>query len=362
MKTHLAIALACSAILAAAKSGKAQEIADPGRAAASHGMKWLAEHQMADGGWCFDHGVNNKHVGPVNNPGKEKSTTGATAIALLPFLAAGHTHQNGSHKDTVARGIKYLSEKAKVAGDQADLSDGGNLTFHGMATLVLCEVYGLTSDKAQAEMPQKAINFIVAFQDKEKGGWSAAAGQPCDMSVTRWQIVALKSGHLAYLSVPTKTVKGAIEFLNQMQKEDGAKYGRTAPGDDPTATAMGLLCRMDLGWKTNSRALRAGVDFLSQSGRSKNDLAFNYHATELMFRVGGESWTKWKPAVGEQLIARQSSEGTYAAEKGSWWTGGTAQPEGGRLYETALRCLTLEICSRRVRLAPLVPDADPDDF
>ncbi len=221
----------------------------------------------------------------------------------------------------------------------------------GLAAITLCEAYALTQDKALAGPAQQSINFIVYAQDKTGGGWRYSPGQPGDTSAVGWQIMALKSGHLAYLDVPPKTIAGAINFLNLAQSNSGANYGYTGPGAGPATTAVGLLCRMYLGWKQDNPALQAGVQFLSKAGPSKNNMYFNYYATQVIHHWGGDTWKKWNEVMREQLVSTQVQNGTYTAEKGSWWTPGQSHGEpGGRLYETSMSTMTLEVYYRHMPL------------
>ena len=321
-------------------------------AAVGHALKWIEAHQMIDGGWNFNHGINNKHVGPVNGPGGEKSTAGATAMALLPFFGAGQTHKEGKHKETIKKGLYYLTRQMKLTPNGGDLRAGGNLYSHGLAAICLCEAYALTQDKGLAVPAQQSLNFIAYSQDKTGGGWRYTPGQPGDTSVVGWQLMALKSGHLAYLDVNPKVIAGAINFLNLAQADSGAAYGYTGPGKGPATTAVGLLCRMYLGWKPDNPALAAGVQYLSRTGPSKNNMYFNYYATQVLHHWGKEEWTKWNNVMRDQLVNTQIKDGSYAAEKGSWTCamGGHIGERGGRLYETSLSCMTLEVYYRHLPL------------
>jgi hypothetical protein len=51
-------------------------------------LRWLAEHQNANGSWSFPHTPGGKCNG-FANPGSAQSFMGATGLALLPFLGAG---------------------------------------------------------------------------------------------------------------------------------------------------------------------------------------------------------------------------------------------------------------------------------
>ena len=106
--------------------------------------------------------------------------------------------------------------------------------------------------------------------------------EPGDTSVVGWQLMALKSVHMAYLKVPPSCVAGTSKFLDSVQTEYGAKYGYATPGAKHTTTAVGLLCRMYLGWKKDNEALAAGAKYLSDIGPKPTDMYYNYYATQVM--------------------------------------------------------------------------------
>jgi len=341
------------------KEGRAAMVAQGGGSEASEqavalGLKWLAMHQNLDGSWTFNHGLAPQHIGPVNHPGKEPSYTGGTAMALLPFLGAGQTHKDGEYKDVVYKGLAYLTRAMKLDPNKGGnlMGNGGTMYSHGLAAIVLCEAYALTQDRSLMVPAQQSLNFIIYAQDKTGGGWRYAPGQPGDTSVVGWQLMALKSGHLAYLQVPPQTVAGAINFLNQVQLEDGSYYGYLTPGKGSATTAVGLLCRMYMGWKKDEPAMERGVEFMGKLGPSKNNIYFNYYATQVMHHYGGEAWTKWNGVMRDQLVNSQVKAGDARAEKGSWTPtlGGHIIDAGGRLYETSMCIMTLEVYYRYLPL------------
>ena len=310
-------------------------------------LNWIAIHQNPDGSWNFNH-RKGPCQGRCGNAGKlEHGDIAATAIALLPFLGAGQTHLQGNYKKNVQAGLYYLVSRMKVGPDGGDLSyDQGVMYGHGLASIALCEAYGMTKDTGLAEPAQQAVNFIVYAQDPVGGGWRYTPKQAGDTSVLGWQLMALKSAHMAYLNVPPKTIKGAVNFLNSVQGDSGATYGYVNPGKGPATTAIGLLCRMYLGWKHDEPALERGVDALSAHGPSPNNMYFNYYATQVMHHYEGEQWTKWNNKMRDFLVNAQSRQGH---ERGSWFLGGDHSSEqGGRLYTTAMCAMTLEVYYRHL--------------
>jgi hypothetical protein len=161
-------------------------------------LAWLAAHQMNDGGWSFNHGLNNKHVGPVNNPGSERSTIGATSLVLVTFLGAGETHKEGAYKETIQQGFFYLIKSRNLAEKKEPAE---NAACEAWAAIALCEALLLTQDRALAEPARQAVSQVLALQDKESGGWRSADAQPCDALTTAWAVNALKSARLAKVEV-----------------------------------------------------------------------------------------------------------------------------------------------------------------
>jgi len=332
-------------------------------AAVAAALKWFAEHQMPDGGWSFDHRTG-PCQGRCGNPGDLKDCrTGATAMALLPFLGAGQTHKEGTYKKNVEAGLYFLVNQMKVtnqnglqAGDLAQA--GGSMYSHGLAAIVLCEAYAMTQDRGLMQPAQLGINHIVYAQDPVGGGWRYAPRTPGDTSVVGWQLMALKSGHMAYLNVPKETVAGAIKFLDSVQSESGAKYGYTGPGGGQATTAVGILCRMYLGWKKDHPGIERGVEYLSEIGPSKGNMYFNYYATQCMRHYEGEKWDKWNVVMRDQLV---NSQDKNAHQTGSWFMNGDhGSTHGGRIYCTSMATMILEVYYRHMPI--YAKAAAEDDF
>jgi len=323
--------------------------------AVERGLRWLVAHQRDDGSWCFDLKKVPTCQGQCRNSGVEPSTTAATALALLPFLGAGYTHQEGEHKETVKRGLYYLGTRALVTPrGGVDLRDDpsapGAMYGQAMATIALCEAYAMTHDEGLKSLAQQAIRFIVNAQHMEGGGWRYTPGAPGDVTVTGWQLMALKSGQLARLDVPSPTLGLVAKFLDSVQTEGGAQYNymvAAAPRQTQATTAVGLLCRMYTGWGRENPALYRGVAYLDKWGPSDNNLYFNYYATQGMRHWGGPEWQAWNGRMRDRLIAAQSAAGH---ESGSWHFADPYGNAGGRLYNTALAVLTLEVYYRYLPL------------
>jgi hypothetical protein len=373
--------------------GRAQRRQDASRygattaseAAVERALNWLAIHQMPDGGWCFDHQLAPYCRGQCRNPGRLiPCRIAATALGLLPFLGAGETYQDGRYKLTVRNGLLFLVRQMQVDRAGGSLCDRiGGMYGHGLASIALCEAYGMTAGRNApglqiADIPdttsankkkkqprqtpdeivlsnlrqaaQLSLVFIASAEDPLGGGWRYQPRMSGDTSVVGWQVMALCSGRMAYLTADPRCFDGARHFLDTVALEYGANYGYRGPERFTAATqAIGLLCRMYLGWKHDQPALQQGVKTLSAEGPSSGNMYYNYYATQVLHHYGGQLWTDWNTHMRDMLVATQAKMGH---ETGSWFFLGDdkgAAP-GGRLYFTALSAMTLEVYYRHLPL------------
>ena len=242
--------------------------------------------------------------------------------------------------------MTYLINHMRVGPHGGALNEpGGNMYSHGIAAIALCEAYAMTHDKNLLVPAGAAINFICYAQDPSGGGWRYQPRDRGDTSMLGWQVMALKSGYMAGLTIPPATVRKASQFLDSVQDAGGATYGyldAKGPKTDAT-TAIGLLCRMYLGWKKDNPTLQRGIQWLSKRGPSANNMYYNYYATQVMRHWEGEEWTNWNRQMRDQLIHTQARQGH---EEGSWFISGgqdLGAVAGGRLYCTAMAAMILEV-------------------
>ncbi|MCC6493573.1 MAG: terpene cyclase/mutase family protein [Pirellulales bacterium] len=318
--------------------------------AVEESLDWLARHQLPDGSWSFDHRYG-ECQGECDQPGTlVDGVKGATALALLPFLGAGNTQLDGKHQRVVARGLHALVAMMEPTRQGGSFYDGGQMYSHGIASMALCEAYAMTGERFLAGPAQAAVNFICYAQDPQGGGWRYQPRQRGDTSVAGWQVGALKSAFLAGLSVPAIVPAKASYFLDSVQVDQGEGYAYEQQKLEyrGATTAIGLLCRMYLGVERDHPVLQRGVERLAKLGPSKNDAYYNYYATQVVFQYTGGTgplWDAWNKSMREGLLAGRDTKGHA---QGSWapQQGDHGREKGGRLYATALNCMTLEVYYR----------------
>ena len=277
-------------------------------------------------------------------------------MALLPFLGAGQTHLEGEYKTTVFRGLKFLISHMHYTPHRTQPrgswhEPGGRMYSHGLAAITVCEAFAMTNDPDLREPAQLSLNYLVFAQDDRGGGWRYYPKDPGDTSVVGWCLMALKSGKMGSLVVPQPTFDKVDQFLNFVSTNDGAYYGYKSPTSKlegrQATIAVGLLSRMYLGYPKEHPGLQEGIQFLSEYGPKPDDLYYSYYATQVMRHHGGEVWEKWNAKMRDDLVQSQEQSGHAA---GSWYSGGRHASKGGRLYNTSLAAMILEVYYRHMPL------------
>jgi len=310
-------------------------------AAVEAGLAWLALHQAADGSWQFDlSGC--RCDGACRDPGTLNGSTASTAIALLPFLGAGSTHVDGPYQQTVSRGLYYLVSRMQPTPRGGDFCEG-TMYGHGVTTLALAEALGMTGDQMLVPYVRDAVRFTETAQDLHGGGWRYLPGQAGDITVTAWQIAALKSATLAGIEVPSPTIEAARRFLDRVQAQGGAAYGYCTPAAKPCTSAIGLLCRMYTGWGSTREPLQRGITNLAKPGPHPSNIYQNFYLAQALLQLDHPVWPRWNRMNLAQLLKQQAR---FGHEAGSWFFADRDTAPGGRLAHTSLAVLTLEVYYR----------------
>ncbi len=344
-------------------------------ASVAAGLKFLGHHQAGDGHWSLHEF--NRHareklfpVGKVftdncTGMSSRKNDIAATGLVLLAFQAAGQSTRPSKTSETdyansVKGGLNYLIRKQDASSGYF----GDGMYAHGIATIAMCEAYAMTSDQKLKVSAQRGIDYIDASQDKSGGGWRYSPGEAGDLSVTGWQIMALKSGQMSGLSVKEATMKKAEFFLKSCEVKDGGRKHTGGycylpdGGESASMTAVGMLCAQYLGATPLNPELLKGTQILRASPpNTTKNLYYEYYATQVMHHMGGDNWKIWNEGRGESkgirdtLLAKMDLGNTIPAQRGSWDKEGfdTAN-SGGRIMATALSLLTLEVYYRHLPL------------
>jgi hypothetical protein len=292
-----------------------------------------------------------------------KSDAAATGLAILPFLAAGETHRGKSaYAKQVNRGINWLVKQQEPSGNLAGGTPEKPMYAHAIATLALCEAYGMTKgdsktrDENLGSACRRAVNYLERAQNESTGSWRYTPGEAGDTSVFGWVIMALKSAQLAEIPVNSTVFDRAPIWLNSVAKGEHLGLYSYLPYREvtPTMTSVGMLCRQYLGIDKKDPSILEGKAYLLQNlpdGVLGRNTYYWYYASLAMHNFNDADWDTWNRRLRKILIESQATEGCAA---GSW------DPErpsldyygqqGGRLMTTCLNTLTLEVYYRQIPL------------
>lgn len=336
----------------------------------SNALRWLAAAQSRDGRWdANEHGAGQEHMVLQQNRGGagRNADTGITALALLAYLGAGHSHMHGDYQDTVRTGIDFLLRSQSTDGSLFGESTlYAQMYCHSMATFALAEALAMTGDRRLEPAVVKAVNFSIAAQNKSVGGWRYRPGDSGDTSQLGWQMMALASAERAGMRVPASTWERVNRFLNAVRRGSHGGLASYRP-DGPASTSMtaeALYCRLLLSEATSSAvdeaAAQEATDTLLASlpTAERLNLYYWYYATLALHHRHAENdraaaaWKRWNEAMTTAIVATQVTDGPNA---GSWNTNTVWGGYGGRIYTTAVATMCLEVY---YRYAPTHPEDD----
>ena len=122
--------------------------------AVDRALAFLQSTQLADGGWTAN--------GGGANPA-------ATSLSVMAFLSAGHVPGEGRYGETVEKGIRNVLKAQKENGLIA--TEGGQEMYqHGISTLMLAEVAGMTDGKLGQEIRKKLVKAVAIILKAQRTG------------------------------------------------------------------------------------------------------------------------------------------------------------------------------------------------
>lgn len=344
----------------------------PSEDAVDAALLWLKRHQSPDGHWdgngWQDQCKDTRCSGPGHDTGASTYNVGLTGLSILAYTGHGNSHRFGPYKRTVAKALRYLKRQQRSDGSlgYVEAGDHGGMYNHAMATMALCELYGISRDFTLKRVAQKAIEFCLKAQNPNLGWKYRPRSGKNDTSVTGWMVLALKAGRTAGLEIPQEAFEGAQRWFRRATNSQGVT-GYTGPnggsgvlaGNEhftavPTMTAVSVVCRVFSGERLSTPALQKGAKVLAADPPrySENNVNYYYwyYATYALYQFAGPRWDNWSKAMLKAIVPNQRSGG---CDDGSWDAVGEWCVAGGRVYATALNVLTLEVYYRYKRQSKL---------
>jgi len=312
-------------------------------------LDWLARNQQPNGSW----------PSPAFKDKKEgfdySYSIGLTGLALLAYLAEGHTHRTGDYTRTVQKGIDYLLSEQRRVG-RIGVDQGNYMYNHALGALALLEAYMMTREETLALPSSMAVNYTVQAQN-EDGGWGyTSRSDENHTTVGGWQILLLRVALLGGNQGVISSLLRAHDRVMAMTDSEG-KVGYRMRSEFPNGylglTAVGMLSHQlsthtpdpdVLARQADVLLERAPVPGVEPAHFMMNDLYFAYFGSLAMHQYGDKGWAKWWSPLRDKLLKTQSADGSWPANFDRWWA------QGGQVYSTAMAALILETPVRYPRL------------
>lgn len=306
---------------------------DPLERAVDRALEFLAQEQAPNGSWKAD---------------AYGESTGATSLAVMAFLAAGHVPEVGPHGERLARAVSWVLDQQQPNGMLVASRSHGPLYCHGISTLMLAEVAGMVSNPLAERSRQgleRAVRLLIEAQGMAKdarhaGGWRyQPTSQDSDLSVTAWQLLALRAAKNVGCDVPAECIERAVEYVRKCHAPDEGGFAYQ-PGATPSATrtGTGIVALEVCGRHLSDEAVRGG-EFLQKRPLHPRDQYFYYGAyycSVALHLMGGEERTALRKELSDVLLGRQAAGGSWHADNGS-------EQAAGKVYATAMAVLALTV-------------------
>ena len=320
------------------RSGGGKDITET---AIIRGLTWLKNTQAADGSWGGD--AKGDDGAPVKT-----DLNAMTSMALLSFLGHCELQDSPEFGPTVQKAINFLT----ASNNPPEKMAGGNTGSysHPIRTYALCEAYTMTKIKKLELYAKRASEHVVKGQN-ENGGWAygygKGVGAHTDLSVTGWNIQALKAAAYTGISIDglDEAMDKAVEYTKKCQDAAGKFAYKIGSGGKPSLTGTGVLCLQI--WKNaKSQEAQKGLEWIianqATEWKSVNVYEWYYHA-QACFQATGVSggqkyWRAWNKNFQQIVCSAQESDGH--------WPHGAHYHGDSDIYRTTMTILMLEVYYR----------------
>lgn len=322
----LILSIAIPALAADDKTDKVK-IDDDIKKSTAKAYEWLASKQNTDGSW---------------GDGSYPNNTAITGFALMAFMSQGHVPNQGKYGPEVSKGVRFLMASQRDDGYMVG-SRGGNMYCHGMATLALSQLWGMTGDDDVKKSLEKAVKLIIKSQCKDggvnHGGWRyEPVPSGADISVTIMQVMALRGAKDSGLHVPDETMKRALSYINSCYDEASGGYTympkNRAPGF--ARTAAGICVRKLTGDYEENNTLKRSVEYLKRTMDNPREHYWygHYYACHAMHQVGGTDWEEYYKLIKKKFLDMQMADGSWSRRDFQ---------SAGPVYQTSIAIIALSV-------------------
>ena len=310
-------------------------------------LDWFTRNQEKNGSW--------------DGPGDHD--VAATGMAMLAYMGWGAKHtEAGPYQQPLIKAVDWMVQHVEKKGDLRP-SKGGNYMYdHGIAAIAVAEAYSLTKDPRLRPVVERIVDFTVRAQNPKTGGWRYSPygekgyNDRGDLSVTGWQIMALKSAQIGGVPVPAETFDRARGFMDLVGGgRNKGTYGYYTSNDPTSAmVAEGMFVQQLLGVPPTDPRMDESARFLERELPSPRQVSYNYYfwyyGCLAMHQHQGPVWERWNARLRPILLKGQIDRSDRSDLDGSWDPAGQWGSNAGRCVVTAMAALSLEVYYRYLPL------------
>jgi prenyltransferase beta subunit len=316
-------------------------------------LEYLHKSQQADGSW----------------QGNQAHGVAVTSLCVMAFMSAGHVPGEGPYGDDVKKAIDWVLAHQN---DNGSFAAAGTYEMYtqGIATLMLAEAVGMCDEKTGRTLRkrlEKAVIVILDAQRKDgvhKGGWRySRVGADGDISVTGWQVMALRAAKNVGCDVPAEKIQDTMDYIMRCRDERGNSGAFcympnsrvTVACTGTSVLALQLCASKDQHEKLKPYFTKAADYILADQtrpkwGKTEFFMYGIYYCSQAMFQMGGSDknarkddpkrpWNYWEvfcPILEKELLAYQKPDGS--------WLGGDGRSAAiGADFCTSMAILSLTV-------------------
>lgn len=287
--------------------------------------------------------------------------TTMTSLAIMALASTGVTPTQADAKgEAMRKALDFvLQQDRRTREGYFGQADGSRMYGHGITTLMLSEMAGMGFDHEQDdkihEACQAGIDLILQAQRRAKdganrGGWRYTPdAMDADLSVSVWQLMALRSAKNDGLDVPSSAIEQAISYLKRSctcplsadgkptQAESGFHYTPGGADIQFAMTAAGVLAMQVCG-QYESPLVTQATEWLKKNPPqwgTRYVLYGTYYYAQGMHQQGGTTALDAERIVRELLLPKQQDDGSWNPEG--------EEGAGGKIYATCMAVLSLSV-------------------
>jgi hypothetical protein len=333
---------------------------EPMDEAIDRGLAFLRQAQNRDGSWSAEPGFGRLGGFRAAPPAGATGDPAITALAVMAFLSAGKVPGEGADGAVVERGIRFVMARQQKGRpfSQGGMGGGTEMYCHGICTLLLAEAAGMTDGKLADELRlrlEDAVAVLLQGQRRnagpDTGGWRYQVNGPdADLSVTGWQLMALRAAKNVGCDIPAERIQAAVDYVLRCHDPVGGGFRYTTTGNVTVpCTGTGILALELCGkqFHLSQQALKAGNYILANPLRPNQPHFYYgvYYTSQGMFQLGQNYWKNYRPKLHALLLQLNGPQ-----QNGAWYGNGFGDGNYGPTYCTPMAILALTV---EYRLLPI---------